>query len=105
MISDYKKLASELASNLAQFKPSQPAQISPSDRHRIVNRLYAQRRRQNFFRRGLNSIGRKYRNKMICIKRLFPAIAQHFGISTDAARMRYYRGQVPKSVLVECAKN
>ena len=33
------------------------------------------------------------------IKLLFPAIANHFSISDDAARVRYYRRRIPKAVL------
>jgi len=93
MIPDYQRLASELGSTLAKYRPAQSAKpiaihTSPSRRPGIRRAYYLKwKAKQPVSPKAL-------RYGKLKVEAMFNRIAGELGISPAAARMRYYRGQL-----------
>jgi len=95
-MTNYQQLANELKDALARYQP----EPSPAKSSRSVynQKYYLKWKKKNPPR---TEAGRRWGK--VGLNRILKNLSELLGISTDAARGRYYRGQVPQRI-VEQAK-
>ena len=97
-MTNYQQLANELKDTLAKYRPATQPKTQKSYRSEYNQKYYLKWKKKNPPR---TEAGKRWGK--VGINRILKNLSDMLNISTDAARARYYRNQVPKQI-IELAK-